>query len=73
MTSEGKFRGAGSQVRRIFLCQFIQMFQGKHEGISVGGKSAVGESGDGREGRANPEWLDELKANEPVGVDGLGD
>jgi len=50
MTSEGKFCSTGSQVRRIFLRQFSQMFQGKHEGFSLGGKSAVGESGDGREG-----------------------
>jgi hypothetical protein len=50
MTSESKFRSAGSQVGGVFFCQFRQMFQGKHEGISLGQKSAVGESGDGREG-----------------------
>jgi len=50
MTPKGEFRGAGSQVRGIFLCHFRQMFQGKHEGFILGGKSAVGESGDGREG-----------------------
>lgn len=73
MAPEGKFRSAGSQVGGIFLCQFSQMFQGKHERLSLGEKSALGESGDGREGKANPEWLDGHETNEPVGVDGLGD